>query len=61
MAIGFGSSMDEDLGGCWCNKYELEELLKECIKAFNQIPNKKLKGKYKDTYTLTSKIEKVVK
>lgn len=40
-----------------------EELLKICLEAFNEIPNKKLvhNSKVKSTYELASKIEKVLK
>lgn len=34
------------------------ELLKECVKVFNELPNQKYSGG--DTYKLVSKIEKVL-
>jgi len=40
---------------------EYKKLLKECLEAFNEIPNTKINVRgYKNTYELASKIGKLV-
>jgi len=38
-----------------------EDLLKECLLVLNQIPNHKVKGEIKDSYSMAKKIEKHLK
>ncbi len=56
MGVDIKTGRNDDLDN------SLVQLLKECVNALNQIPNKKISSeKYPDTYSLASDIDKKLK
>lgn len=56
------SSLGWELFNEQCEKSgETEDLLKECLAVLNQIPNHKVRGEIKDSYSMAKKIEKHLK